>query len=1157
MGAVCCKTCRTIKSVNNEISNHQTHITVPIVKIASPSLNSTPINNIAAASHVSTLQNAVEQSNQPLTFMNESVNKDEKENFLEKVVCHQSDLDENEMNEIDFGNNQKILLIKQNGKFYATGSECAHNGAPLVMGSLGDKRIRCPWHGACFNIETGDIEDFPGLDSIPCYKVNVDESGQVKIRARKTHLEQQKVIKPMTKYDSKNSRKFVIIGGGVSGATCAEVLRQNGFTGKIIIICKEAYLPYDRTEISRNLDSKIENIQLRSQSFYDENNIEIILSSEVLSLDSSSKHLKLSNEKELNYDKVYIATGTRARKPKISGIHLKNIFTLRTLFDASEIESKLNNKSHLIILGSSFLALELASYCHNRVAKTTIISNASLPLVETFGEQVGNKMLELLKSKNIKVFLECEIKAFVGINQENHLSAIKLSNGEFLKADLCIIAVGSKFNTKFLANSGILVNKNGSIDTNVYMQTNNIDVYAGGDIANSPIYYNNNEREIICHYSVAQNHGRVAALNMLGISTKVKTLPYFYTLLFDNCITYVGYRKPSRVFIQNSTDDFKFSAFYFDNDDNVVGIISFQPNKLTSDYAEKLQQGSKITRKDLNQLFGIVVESTEPLIKEKTLSEDFIEESICDINDIAENEMKEFVIDNDKKILLVKQEGRIHAIGSECSHYGAPLVMGSLGEGRIRCPWHGACFNIETGDIEDFPGLDSIPCYQVIIEERDVRVKAKKSIIRGKQKIIKPMAHYDTKSGLIFVIIGGGASGATCAEMLRQNGFMGRIIMICKESYLPYDRIKVSKFLDSKIEDIQLRSQAFYDEHHIELMLNIEATDVDAKLKEITLSCGNKLKYDKLFVASGCRAKYLKIPGSHLHNIFTLRTLDDAKQIHSKLDTGSHVVIVGSSFIALETATYCVSRVAKVTIIGRSSKPLIETFGEIIGGRIMEYFKSKKVEFIMEAELKNFLGNHKELERIELIDGRTIWADVCIVAIGSRPNTEFLARSGLKINYDGSIDTNEFLETNVRDIYIGGDIANSPIFTYYNKRACIQHYALAQYHGKIAALNMIGTRTELRSVPYFFTLLFDYCFTFTGYGRDISEIFVDGDLDEFKFAAFYFDEEQNVVGMSSCQPDKGISDFAEKLAQGFCYHRDDIEWAIELEEEGIQDGIQI
>lgn len=546
---------------------------------------------------------------------------------------------------------------------------------------------------------------------------------------------------------------------------------------------------------------------------------------------------------------------------------------------------------------------------------------------------------------------------------------------------------------------------------------------------------------------------------------------------------------------------------------------------------------------------GISIESTEPFIKEEeTLSEDFMEENVCDILDLAENEMKEFVIDKDKKILLIKQNGKFHAIGDKCGHYGAPLVMGSLGENRIRCPWHGACYNLETGDIEDFPGLDGIPCYKVRVVDRQVKVRARKSTL-GKAKITMPMAQFDPKNGQIFIIIGGGPSGQTCAEALRQNGFMGRIIMICKENYLPYDRIKISKFLDSKIEDIQLRSKSFYDENNIELMLGVESTGVDGKLKEVSLSCGSKLKYDKLYIATGSRPRKPNIPGIDLKNIFTLRTLDDAHSISSKLKSSSNLVIYGSSFIGLEIAAYCVSKVAKVTIVGRSSAPLMNSFGEAIGSRIMKLFISKNVEFIMETEINKFLSNLDELESIELSNGKTIWADICIIAIGSEYNTEFLSSSEIMMNKNGSITTNSYLETNISDIYVGGDIACSPVFTYGDKCATVEHIQVSQYHGKIAALNMIGVKTELRTVPYFFTLLFEYCLTYTGYGKEVSEIFIDGDLEEFKFAAFYFDDEQIVLGMSSCQPDKGISDFAEKLAEGYRYHRDDIEWAIELEEE--------
>lgn len=372
--------------------------------------------------------------------------------------------------------------------------------------------------------------------------------------------------------------------------------------------------------------------------------------------------------------------------------------------------------------------------------------------------------------------------------------------------------------------------------------------------------------------------------------------------------------------------------------------------------------------------------------------------------------------------------------------------------------------------------------------------------------------------------------------------------MICKEKFLPYDRIKVSKMLDIKADELQLRSQAFYDENHIEVTLNAAATSLDVKVKEISLSCGSKLKYDKLYIATGLRAKKSDLPGSDLENIFTLRNVDDAHSIDSKLKSTSHVVILGSSFIAMEAAAYCVEKVAKVTVVGRSSVPLIDTFGEVIGNRIMQLFKTENVEFIMNSGIKSFHGNYKNLESIVLLSGKTLWADICIVGIGSEPNTDFLHDSGLLLNKNGSIDTSVCLETNIADVFVGGDIANSPIFTNNNELASISHYSLAQHHGKVAALNMMGLRTELRAVPYYFTYLFKRCFSYTGHGV-ASEIFIEGDLDALEYVAFYFDNKENVIAMSSCQPDKSIAEFAEKLAQGYRFHKSDIEWMVNETEE--------
>lgn len=508
--------------------------------------------------------------------------------------------------------------------------------------------------------------------------------------------------------------------------------------------------------------------------------------------------------------------------------------------------------------------------------------------------------------------------------------------------------------------------------------------------------------------------------------------------------------------------------------------------------------------------------------------DEFVEGVVCSENDIAENEMKNFDLDG-SRILLVKQKGKITAIGSKCSHYGAPLNTGALGDGRIRCPWHGACFNITTGDIEDFPGQDSLPCYQVTITDGQVKVRAKKSELKeNKRTRLMTKKHADDER--TFVIVGGGPSGGICAETIRQNGFSGRLLVVGKENALPYDRPKLSKVMDIAVEKLYNRPQQFYDDNDIETMLGVSATELNTNSKELTLNNGYKVKYDKIYIATGSTPRRLEISGSSLMNVFTLRNFDDAHTINSKLTPESHVVVLGVSFIGLEAAAFCVKKAAKVTVIGRDTVPLKPVFGEVVGRRIMEFFQEQKVEFVMNSGINACNGN-ETLESVELADGTNLKADILIMGVGSTLNTEFLKTSGLMLNKNGSIDTNMHLETSVADVFVGGDIANAPVFSSGNKLSAIGHYPLAQYHGKIAGLNMTEKVAELKNVPFFWTMLFGKTFRYCGHGA-ANDVHIDGSLEELKFAAFYFDNDGKTTAMASIQRDPVVAQFAEFLAQG-------------------------
>lgn len=511
--------------------------------------------------------------------------------------------------------------------------------------------------------------------------------------------------------------------------------------------------------------------------------------------------------------------------------------------------------------------------------------------------------------------------------------------------------------------------------------------------------------------------------------------------------------------------------------------------------------------------------------------DDYVEKIVCEENEIAENEMKQYEIEDGAKVLVVKQNGVISAIGTKCSHYGALLTTGALSDGRIRCPWHGACFNIRNGDIEDFPGLDSIPCYNVQVEEGKVRVRAKRADLQANKRI-KDMVKRDPNNDTTYLIIGGGPSAAVCAETLRQEGFTGRIIMVCKEDALPYDRIKCSKAMDVPLSKLEFRTKDFYNEHDIEVTTGQAAWRVSTMSRvALFTETGFSVKYDKLFIATGSRARKPDIPGADLKNVVTVREISDAAYIVSQISPEKHVVCLGLSFIGLESAAYLSKKVAKVTIVGRDTIPLRHSFGPEIGERVKRMFEAEGVEFRLQNGIKRCIDTDGVLTAVELNDGTQLKCDICIMGTGSSLNTDFLEDSGIKINQDGSIDTNVFLQTNDPDVYVGGDIANAPVYSIGNKLATIGHYALAQYHGSIAAKNMAGNETPLAAVPFFWTVLFGKSFRYSGYGTP-HETRIIGSLEELKFVAIFFNKDGNVCGMASCQRDPIVSQFAEYQSQG-------------------------
>ncbi|XP_016963019.1 apoptosis-inducing factor 3 [Drosophila biarmipes] len=510
--------------------------------------------------------------------------------------------------------------------------------------------------------------------------------------------------------------------------------------------------------------------------------------------------------------------------------------------------------------------------------------------------------------------------------------------------------------------------------------------------------------------------------------------------------------------------------------------------------------------------------------------------AVCHKSDLQENEMRQVEVHGSTSILLVKQNDILRAVGAHCPHRGAPLSKGVLSRNRVRCPWHGACFNLETGDIENFPGLDSLPCHQVEVDSRgQVLVRVKRTDLRKKQ-VIKKMVRRNWQDQRCFVVVGGGPSGAVCVETLRQEGFTGRVILVCREQHLPYDRIEIMNSSNQSANHLYLRNDKFYRDYDIEVCLGVSAEKVDTFRSILHCSNGKRLHYDKLYIATGYSAIRPDIPGVNLENVRTIRDIGEARSILKLVGKATQVVCLGSSFMAVEAAAHLVSKAASVTLVARQNVPFKTTLGDLIGRRILQLLGDNNVKLRMSSGITQILGNYRgEVTAVQLLDRTRIPCDLLILGTGCRCNTHFLQHSGVEIHPNGSVDVNDFLQTNVRNVYAGGDITNAHILGGTSDRVNISHYGLAQYHGRTAAMNMCGHIARLEAVPFFYTVIFGKAFRSAGFGP-YKDVIIDGSLEDLQFAAYFVDHRDKVTSVASCGRDPIVAQFAELIAQkkGLC-----------------------
>jgi NADPH-dependent 2,4-dienoyl-CoA reductase/sulfur reductase-like enzyme/nitrite reductase/ring-hydroxylating ferredoxin subunit len=440
-------------------------------------------------------------------------------------------------------------------------------------------------------------------------------------------------------------------------------------------------------------------------------------------------------------------------------------------------------------------------------------------------------------------------------------------------------------------------------------------------------------------------------------------------------------------------------------------------------------------------------------------------------------------------IVLVRSGGEIFAVGASCTHYGGPLAEGLVVGDTIRCPWHHARFSLRSGAAEGAPALSPVGCWDV--EQKDGIVR-----VSGECEATVPSAPRQRPSSV--VIVGAGAAGAACADMLRAKGFAGPITLVGDEEPGPVDRPNLSKdyLAGNAPEDwIPLRTRDYYASIRVELLVGDPVESIDTSGRTVTLRGGRALDYGSLLLATGAEARTLPIEGANLPNVFRLRTLADSRAIIAAAEKAKRAVVIGSSFIGLEVAASLRHRELDVTVVGADKIPLERVLGPEVGGFVRRLHESHGVRFRLETSPEAI-----RRDGVALGGGETLPADLVVVGVGVSPRTGLAGKAGLKI--DNGIVVDESLRASAPDVYAAGDAARFPERVS-GEPARIEHWALAERQGQAVARAMLGIGGPFRDVPFFWSQHYDVAINYVGHAVKWEAIEIRGDLEARRAAAIY------------------------------------------------------
>jgi NADPH-dependent 2,4-dienoyl-CoA reductase/sulfur reductase-like enzyme/nitrite reductase/ring-hydroxylating ferredoxin subunit len=440
---------------------------------------------------------------------------------------------------------ESVMLVRRGDELYAVGATCTHYSGPLAQGLVVGETVRCPWHHACFDLKTGAAVKAPALSPIACYDVTIAD-GLVRVGAKKP-------APALPPAPTGAPESIVIVGAGAAGQACAGELRARGYRGRLVLIGAEESLPVDRPNLSKDYlagSAPEDWLPLKPLSWYAESGIELQLGSRVVALDVKTRHVTLENGRSYDFERLLLATGAEPRRLKIPGGERAHV--LRSLADSRAIIALANPGQRAVVVGASFIGLEVAAALRARQVDVTVVAPVGPPLARVLGPELGAYLQSLHESHGVRFRLAQP----VALGDDG----VTLDDGSMLPCDFVVAGIGVRPAIALGELAGLALDDGILVDAQ--LETSVPGIFAAGDSAR---YLDKaGVRRRVEHWVVAQRMGQAAARNLLGAGEPFRDVPFFWSQHYDVGINYVGAGAGwDRVVLDGNPADNDCSVRYF------------------------------------------------------------------------------------------------------------------------------------------------------------------------------------------------------------------------------------------------------------------------------------------------------------------------------------------------------------------------------------------------------------------------------------------------------------------------------------------------------------------------------------------------------------------------------------------------------------------